>query len=132
MGSSAGAGSGEFHVYRHLRRKEFARQKGIQERSRREELDDEYHNKLEENKKNADAKTAKNRAKRLKQKEKAKLAAKKPKLVEKPASGNEEPSDSSSEAEEGVQTDLEMPEPEAKETESTQPENEECKDETNT
>lgn len=30
MGSSAGAGSGEFHVYRHLRRKEYARQKFIQ------------------------------------------------------------------------------------------------------
>lgn len=30
MGSSAGAGSGEFHVYRHLRRKEYARQKHIQ------------------------------------------------------------------------------------------------------
>lgn len=34
MGSSAGAGSGEFHVYRHLRRKEFARQKQIQFKSR--------------------------------------------------------------------------------------------------
>lgn len=33
MGSSAGAGSGEFHVYRHLRRKEYARQKFIQEKS---------------------------------------------------------------------------------------------------
>lgn len=32
MGSSAGAGSGEFHVYRHLRRKEYARQKYIQEK----------------------------------------------------------------------------------------------------
>lgn len=35
MGSSAGAGSGEFHVYRHLRRKEYARQKFIQEKSER-------------------------------------------------------------------------------------------------
>lgn len=35
MGSSAGAGSGEFHVYRHLRRKEYARQKFIHEKSER-------------------------------------------------------------------------------------------------
>lgn len=35
MGSSAGAGSGEFHVYRHLRRKEYARQKFIQEKTKK-------------------------------------------------------------------------------------------------
>jgi hypothetical protein len=29
-GSSAGAGSGEFHVYRHLRRKEYARLRHIE------------------------------------------------------------------------------------------------------
>ena len=35
MGSSAGAGSGEFHVYRHIRRREYARQKTIQVMSER-------------------------------------------------------------------------------------------------
>jgi len=69
MGSSAGAGSGEFHVYRHLRRKEYARQKFIQEKAHKELLDDEYHQKLEENKILAEEATAKRRAKRLKKKQ---------------------------------------------------------------
>ncbi|XP_011644605.1 PRKR-interacting protein 1 homolog [Pogonomyrmex barbatus] len=69
MGSSAGAGSGEFHVYRHLRRKEYARQKFIQEKAHKELLDDEYHQKLEENKRLAEEATAKRRAKRLKKKQ---------------------------------------------------------------
>ncbi|KAG5333823.1 PKRI1 protein, partial [Acromyrmex heyeri] len=69
MGSSAGAGSGEFHVYRHLRRKEYARQKFIQEKAYKELLDDEYHQKLEENKRLAEETTAKKRAKRLRKKQ---------------------------------------------------------------
>lgn len=69
MGSSAGAGSGEFHVYRHLRRKEYARQKFIQEKAHKELLDIEYHEKLEQNKKLAEETTAKKRAKRLKRKQ---------------------------------------------------------------
>lgn len=72
MGSSAGAGSGEFHVYRHIRRKEYARQKMIQEKSKKEELDDEFQRKLEENKKLAEERTAKKRAKRLRKKQKGK------------------------------------------------------------
>lgn len=79
MGSSAGAGSGEFHVYRHLRRKEYARQKFIQEKSEKEKLEDDYHKKIEENKRIAEEKTAKKRAKRLKKKLKAKSNKKKPK-----------------------------------------------------
>ncbi|GBP85214.1 PRKR-interacting protein 1 homolog [Eumeta japonica] len=80
MGSSAGAGSGEFHVYRHLRRKEYARQKFIQEKSEKEKLDDEYHYKIEDNKRKAEERTAKKRQKRLKKKSNAKLKRKKPKL----------------------------------------------------
>nr|XP_031835228.1 PRKR-interacting protein 1 homolog [Nomia melanderi] len=80
MGSSAGAGSGEFHVYRHLRRKEYARQKFIQEKGRKELLDAEYHLKLEENKRIAEEITAKKRAKRQKKKQKWK-EKKKLKLV---------------------------------------------------
>ncbi|XP_048508365.1 PRKR-interacting protein 1 homolog isoform X2 [Athalia rosae] len=72
MGSSAGAGSGEFHVYRHLRRKEYSRQKFIKEKGKKELLDEEYHRKLEENKQAADQATAKKRAKRLKRKQKQK------------------------------------------------------------
>ncbi|XP_053609200.1 PRKR-interacting protein 1 homolog [Plodia interpunctella] len=79
MGSSAGAGSGEFHVYRHLRRKEYARQKFIQEKSEKEKLDEEYHKKIEENRRIAEEKTAKKRAKRLKKKNKAKPKGKRPK-----------------------------------------------------
>uniref|UniRef100_U5ETX0 Putative prkr-interacting protein 1 n=1 Tax=Corethrella appendiculata TaxID=1370023 RepID=U5ETX0_9DIPT len=72
MGSSAGAGSGEFHVYRHLRRKEYARQKHMQEKTHKEQLDDDFQEKREQNRLDSEAKTAKKRAKRLKKKQKAK------------------------------------------------------------
>lgn len=68
MGSSAGAGSGEFHVYRHLRRKEYSRQKNIQAMSIKEQQDQEFQSKLEENKRISQERTAKRRAKRLKKK----------------------------------------------------------------
>jgi len=68
MGSSAGAGSGEFHVYRHLRRKEYARQKQITEQAILEQKDIDFQNRIDANKQLADAKTAKKRAKRLKKK----------------------------------------------------------------
>ncbi|XP_055693142.1 PRKR-interacting protein 1 homolog [Lutzomyia longipalpis] len=99
MGSSAGAGSGEFHVYRHLRRKEYARQKHIQEASKKEQMDSSYQEKLEENRRKAEEKTAKKRAKRLKKKAKAKGKAKKPRNEVQTESDNDK-SESSSEEEE--------------------------------
>ncbi|XP_076662620.1 uncharacterized protein LOC143365910 [Halictus rubicundus] len=90
MGSSAGAGSGEFHVYRHLRRKEYARQKFIQEKGRKELLDAEYHLKLEENRRAAEQITAKKRAKRQKKKQKWKQKKKLRLTNEEPNKNNED------------------------------------------
>ncbi|CAG9786806.1 unnamed protein product [Diatraea saccharalis] len=96
MGSSAGAGSGEFHVYRHLRRKEYARQKFIQEKSEKEKLDEEYHMKIEENRKLAEEKTAKKRAKRLKKKKNAKMKRKLSECDKKEQAGSSQSDDNSS------------------------------------
>merc|ERR1719158_48370 len=68
MGSSAGAGSGEFHLYRQMRRKEQSRLKQLAFRKVRDELDAEFKQKLEENEKAAAEKTAKKRLKRQKKK----------------------------------------------------------------
>ncbi|XP_054166999.1 PRKR-interacting protein 1 homolog [Oppia nitens] len=72
MGSSAGAGSGEFHVYRHLRRKEYARMRHIENTAKHEEMDNKYYKRVEDNKKKAEEKTAKKREKRQKRKQKLK------------------------------------------------------------
>lgn len=64
MGSSAGAGSGEFHVYRHLRRKEMSRLKEMEEMSKIEKLDAEFRAKLEETKRKAQERTIKKKLKR--------------------------------------------------------------------
>ncbi|KAK6638418.1 hypothetical protein RUM44_008847 [Polyplax serrata] len=90
MGSSAGAGSGEFHVYRHLRRKEYARQKFIQQKSEKEILDEAYKRKLEENARLAEERTAKKRAKRLKKKEKQKARGKKLNIKNEPTNESEQ------------------------------------------
>ncbi|XP_078038759.1 uncharacterized protein LOC144470996 [Augochlora pura] len=104
MGSSAGAGSGEFHVYRHLRRKEYARQKFIQEKGRKELLDAEYHKKLEENKKVAEDITAKKRAKRQKKKQKWKQK-KKLKVTNDQSNKNNEDSNSGDDSPDTEDTD---------------------------
>ncbi|KAF9227416.1 DUF1168-domain-containing protein [Gyrodon lividus] len=72
QGSSAGAGSGEFHVYKASRRREYERLKMMEEQSRKEEETAEFEQKRKEAEDLAEAKTAKNRAKRHKKKERAK------------------------------------------------------------
>ena len=92
QGSSAGAGSGEFHVYKASRRREYERLKVMEDQSKKvcsirlivlspgltllQEADQqEYEQRKQEREQVLEAKTAKNRAKRQKKKEKAKAAA---------------------------------------------------------
>lgn len=72
QGSSAGAGSGEFHVYKASRRREYERLKLMDEQAQKEAEQAEFERKRREWEQQAEAKTAKNRAKRQKKKERAK------------------------------------------------------------
>lgn len=74
MGSSAGAGSGEFHVYRHLRRKEITRLKDMEESALVDELDTKFKRELDEMKRNAEERTKKRKLKRDKKKARLKEA----------------------------------------------------------
>ncbi|SPO47185.1 uncharacterized protein PSANT_04873 [Moesziomyces antarcticus] len=70
-GSSAGAGSGEFHVYKQQRRREFERIQIMEEQNQKLTEQQEFDQKRAETQRKDEAKTDKNRAKR----EKKKLAA---------------------------------------------------------
>ncbi|KAL5485455.1 hypothetical protein ACEPAI_8097 [Sanghuangporus weigelae] len=72
QGSSAGAGSGEFHVYKAARRREYERLKVMDETVQKEMVEREFEQKKRQWEETAEVKTAKNRAKRQKKKEKAK------------------------------------------------------------
>lgn len=98
MGSSAGAGSGEFHVYRHLRRREYQRQDFLDKMSDKQNADQNYLDKVEQNKKAAEERTAKRRKKRDKLKQK-RLMAKKAKTESKDK--KEDEADPSSDSNEG-------------------------------
>lgn len=105
MGSSAGAGSGEFHVYRHLRRKEFARQRFIDEQARKEKLDDAYQVRLTSHQKTAEERTAKKRAKRLKKKQRGRQAKKGSAQAKKDDDDDDEDDSETEEEEEKVDED---------------------------
>jgi hypothetical protein len=72
QGSSAGAGSGEFHVYKASRRREYERLRLMDEEAKKEEEDKEWAEKERERKAKDEEKTRKNREKRNKRKGKDK------------------------------------------------------------
>jgi hypothetical protein len=79
QGSSAGAGSGEFHVYKASRRREYERLRMMDEEVKKEEDEKEFAKRKEELEKKDKEKTEKNRLKREKarqRKEKAKKGGK--------------------------------------------------------
>ncbi|KAH9502894.1 PRKR-interacting protein 1 [Bulinus truncatus] len=102
-GSSAGAGSGDFHVYRGVRRREYARQKFIKEMAQKDEADSAYKKSLDQHKLEAEQRTAKKRAKRLKKKEK--LKAKKMRKNKNAGSHNATESDSNSDDDSNAESD---------------------------
>ena len=68
QGSSAGAGSGEFHVYKAARRREYERLKEMDEEVRREKESEEFEREKREREKRDEERTRKNREKREKMK----------------------------------------------------------------
>ncbi|RSH93419.1 hypothetical protein EHS25_007775 [Saitozyma podzolica] len=68
QGSSSGAGSGEFHVYKQSRRREYERLKLMEDKAKALEEQNAFKARQEARDAITDAKTAKNRLKRLKRK----------------------------------------------------------------
>jgi len=68
QGSSAGAGSGEFHVYKASRRREYERVKAMDEEVEKEEADKRFEEGRDEKRRRDEEKTEKNRKRRQRKK----------------------------------------------------------------
>jgi len=73
MGSCAGAGSGDFHTYRHTRRTELTRLERIEQSAKEEELDAEFDRRVAEKRRECEERTKRNAEKRRRKKDRAKL-----------------------------------------------------------
>ncbi|TID26922.1 DUF1168-domain-containing protein [Venturia nashicola] len=71
QGSSAGAGSGEFHVYKASRRREYERVKMMDDEAQKQEDDREWELKREEQRKKDEEKQIKNKKRRQKAKQRS-------------------------------------------------------------
>ncbi|CAM9493163.1 unnamed protein product [Chrysoparadoxa australica] len=69
MGSCAGAGSGEFHMYRNARRREMHRVAAIEAEARETKIRAEFEEKLKHNRESVESKTAKKAEKRRRRKQ---------------------------------------------------------------
>ncbi|KAJ2450699.1 hypothetical protein EV183_004105 [Coemansia sp. RSA 2336] len=75
-GSSAGAGSSDFSIYRNQRRKENLRVQLMEAEAAADKAQEEFENEMESLKQKDEEKTARNRAKRQKRKNRAKKSKK--------------------------------------------------------
>lgn len=99
-GSSAGSGSGDFHQYRQMRRKEQDRLARMDADYQKRKEEAEFNKRREERLKAAEERTAKKRSKRQKKKQR-----KKEKKMKVNSGGDEQQKEESSDGEEGGDSD---------------------------
>jgi len=90
MGSTAGAGSGDFHTYRGFRAKEFVRLRDMEAERREEEARKAWEQERAEREAVVQAKSAKRAAKREREKQKSREAKEEKKRIRSEAAGSAE------------------------------------------